>query len=92
LQKKVLFFTEPRPVLGPTQPPTISASAVSLGIKRQGREADHSPPSIAEVKNGTHPHVFMAWCLMKHGDNFVFIGHYIGISPEKGNLKYENNK
>jgi len=24
---------------------------LSLGIKRQGREADHSPPSNAEVKN-----------------------------------------
>jgi hypothetical protein len=25
--------------------------ALSLGIKRPGREADHSPPSSAEVKN-----------------------------------------
>jgi len=24
--------------------------ALSLGVKRPGREADHSPPSIAEVK------------------------------------------
>jgi hypothetical protein len=24
----------------------------SLGVKRPGREADHSPPSSAEVKNG----------------------------------------
>jgi hypothetical protein len=23
---------------------------LSLGVKREGREADHSPPSIAEVK------------------------------------------
>jgi hypothetical protein len=26
------------------------ASYLSLGVKRQGREADHSPPSSAEVK------------------------------------------
>jgi hypothetical protein len=26
--------------------------ALSLGIKWQGREADHSPPSSAQVKNG----------------------------------------
>jgi hypothetical protein len=26
--------------------------ALSPGVKRQGREADHSPPSRAEVKNG----------------------------------------
>jgi hypothetical protein len=25
--------------------------AVSVGVKRQKREADHSPPSSAEVKN-----------------------------------------
>jgi hypothetical protein len=34
------------------------------GVKRQGREADHSPPSSTEVKNGGAipllPHVFMA--------------------------------
>jgi hypothetical protein len=26
--------------------------AVSAGVKQQGREADHSPPSSAEVMNG----------------------------------------
>jgi hypothetical protein len=26
-------------------------AALSLGVKRPGREADHSPPSSAEVKN-----------------------------------------
>jgi hypothetical protein len=37
--------------------------ASSLGIKRPGREADHSPP--------LPQYVFMAWCLGKHGDNFT---------------------
>jgi hypothetical protein len=35
------------------------------GVKRLGREAEHSPPTIAEVKKiwiytFTHPYVFMA--------------------------------
>jgi hypothetical protein len=37
--------------LGPTQPPIQWApGAFSLGVKRPGREADHSPPSSAEVE------------------------------------------
>jgi hypothetical protein len=36
---------------GPTQPPIQWVpGALSLGVKRPGREADHSPPSSAEVK------------------------------------------
>jgi hypothetical protein len=38
--------------LGPAQPPIQwTPWDLSLGIKRPGREADHSPPSSAEVKN-----------------------------------------
>jgi len=38
--------------LRPTQPPIQWVSgALSLGVKRPGRETDHSPQSIAEVKN-----------------------------------------
>jgi hypothetical protein len=37
--------------LGSTQPPIQWVpGALSLGIMRPGREADHSPPSSAEVK------------------------------------------
>jgi hypothetical protein len=47
-----LCTTESRPFLGPTQPPIQWVSrALSLGVKWPGREADHSPPSSAEVKN-----------------------------------------
>jgi hypothetical protein len=47
------------------------------GGKAAGGEADHSPPSSAEVKNAwsytsTPQYVFMAWCLVKHRDNFTF--------------------
>jgi hypothetical protein len=41
------------PELWCPQPPTQwVAGALSPGAKRQGPEADHSPLSIAEVKNG----------------------------------------
>jgi len=47
-----LFTTASRPALGPTQPPIQWVpGALSLGLKLPGREADHSPPSSAEVKN-----------------------------------------
>jgi hypothetical protein len=47
-----LLTTASRPVLEPTQPPIEWVpGALSLGVKRPGREADHSPSSSAEVKN-----------------------------------------
>jgi hypothetical protein len=46
-----LFTTASRTALGPTQPPIQWVpGALSQGLKRPGREADHSPPSTAEVK------------------------------------------
>jgi flagellar basal body-associated protein FliL len=43
------FFSSPS--LQPTQPPIQWVQgAFSLGVKRPRREADHSPPSSAEVK------------------------------------------
>jgi hypothetical protein len=74
-----LFTTASRTALGPIQPPIQwIPGALSLGIKWPWREADHSPPSSAEVKNAwsctSNPqYVFMAWCLVKHRDNFTCI-------------------
>jgi hypothetical protein len=46
-----LFITASRPALGPTEPSTQWVpGALSLGVKRLEREADHSPPSSADVK------------------------------------------
>jgi hypothetical protein len=46
-----LFTTASRTALGPTQPPIQWVpGALSLGVKRPGREADHSLPSSAEIK------------------------------------------
>jgi hypothetical protein len=59
--KNFHFSISSRPALGSTQPPIKWVP----GIKRQGREADHSPPTSAEVKKlwiytSTSPYVFMA--------------------------------
>jgi hypothetical protein len=46
-----LFDTASRPALGLTQPPIQwVAGVLSLGVKRPGPDADHSPPSSAEFK------------------------------------------
>jgi len=52
-------------------------AALTLGVKRPGREADHPPSSSANIKNtlsstSAPPYVFMAWCLAEHRDNFTF--------------------
>jgi hypothetical protein len=48
---KNFLFTASRPALGPAQPPNQwIPRTLSPGIKRQGREADHSPPTIAKDK------------------------------------------
>jgi hypothetical protein len=46
-----LFTTASRMALGPTNLPILWISgALSLGLKRPGREADNSPPSSTEIK------------------------------------------
>jgi hypothetical protein len=45
------FTTASGTALGPTQPPIQwIRGALFLGVERPGREADHSPPFNAEVK------------------------------------------
>jgi hypothetical protein len=57
---------------------------IPLEVKRQGREADHSPLSSAEVKKGgavpSLPHAFMALCLIKHRDNFTLLIAYFPVT------------
>jgi hypothetical protein len=53
--------------------------ALSLGVKRPGREADHSPPSSTEVNNAwsytsTPKYALKAWCsVKKRRDKFTFL-------------------
>jgi hypothetical protein len=74
-----IFFsaTASRPTLGPMQLRILKwvPGALSLVVERSGREADHSPPSSAEVKNAwsytsTYLYVFMVWYVVKHSDNY----------------------
>jgi hypothetical protein len=60
------LFSSSRPALGSTKPPSQWVPrALSPGVKRPGREADHSPPASVEVKKmliyaTTPSYVFMA--------------------------------
>jgi hypothetical protein len=54
-----LFTTPSRKALGPTQPPIQWVpGALSLVVKRPGSEADHSPPSSAEVKKSVELYLY----------------------------------
>jgi hypothetical protein len=73
-----LFTTASRTALGPTQPPIQCVpGALSLGVKRSLREADHSPPSSAEVKECVELYLHSpntpSWrgAQLKHRDNFT---------------------
>jgi hypothetical protein len=58
-------FTLARPTLGSTQPPIQwLPGALFSGVKREEREADHSPPTCAKIKatwtyKSTPPYAFM---------------------------------
>jgi hypothetical protein len=74
----VLVAIASRPALGSTQPSIQwGPETFTLGVERPGREADHSPPYSAEVKNtwsctSTPQYVFMSLQLFKHRDSFTF--------------------
>jgi hypothetical protein len=81
--KNFHFSISFRPALGPTQPPIQWVpSALSSRLKRPGREADHSPPTSAEVKENVglcihspiRPHGVV------HRNNFTFAhGTYLMV-------------
>jgi hypothetical protein len=56
----------------------VRGGGLFSGVGWLGREAEHSAPSGAEVKNAwsytsTPQYVFMVWCLVKHRDNFTLV-------------------
>jgi len=67
--------TTSRPDVLPNQPPIQRIlGALTQGVKRPGREADHSFPSSSKVKNmwsynSTPQQILMTRCLVKHRDN-----------------------
>jgi hypothetical protein len=66
-----LFTTDSRSAI------QLVRGALSLRVKRPGREAEHSHPSSAEIKNAgsytsTPQYAFMAWCSVKRkAGNFL---------------------
>jgi tryptophan synthase alpha subunit len=62
---------------------------LSLVVKRPGREADHSPPSSAEVKEWVelyiHSPTTPSWrgAQLKHRDNFTFYLTVYGVTTQK---------
>jgi hypothetical protein len=71
-----LFAIASRPALGPTRPPV--QWVLVQGVKRPGREADHSLPCNAEVKNAwsymcSSQKVFLVWYLVKNKSNFTLL-------------------
>jgi hypothetical protein len=64
--RNFLFTTASRTALEPTQfPIQWVPEALSLGVKRPGREADHSPPSSAEVEE--YVELYLHSSLRLHG-------------------------
>jgi hypothetical protein len=78
-----IFLTTPhysmasRLALQSTQPPIQWVlRALSMAVKRQGHEVDHSSTCSSEVKNGEAIPPFplislMAWCLINQKDNLI---------------------
>jgi hypothetical protein len=52
-QDNFLYSTAFRPALGSTQSPVVQwvPEALSVVVKRPGRQGDHSPPPSVEIKN-----------------------------------------
>jgi hypothetical protein len=97
-QGLVIFFTTAsRPALGPTQPLIQWVPGVlSLGVKQPGHEADHSPPSSAEVKMfGAIPsfpqYTFMAWCSVKAQGQLYFYLYLSLMSLSWYNMTWKKN-
>jgi hypothetical protein len=83
-QEIFLFTIAPIPALGPIQPPIQWVlGSPTPAVERHVREADHSPPSLTEVKNGgavpLFPHT--SSCrdteLIKARDKYVLIRRII---------------
>jgi hypothetical protein len=68
----MFFFlaTESIPAQGPTQPPIPFPGGKAAKVKSAW---SYTPPTRRGDKNyATDTYVFMAWCLVKHRDNFAF--------------------
>jgi hypothetical protein len=87
------FTTASRTALGPTQPPIQWVSgALSLGVKRWGHGADHSPPSSAKVEECVELYFhspntpLCRGAQLKHRDTFTFTFTFTLIQVMKDRL------
>jgi hypothetical protein len=96
-QEQGLFSTPPAsiPSLRPTQDPVQWVlEALSSGVKRPRREADHSPPSSTEVKEWVELYLHSpntpSWrgAQLMHRDNFVT--HILDFLEMKWSTKDES--
>jgi hypothetical protein len=85
--KTFLFSTACRPPRRPRRSPIYWVpGALYPEVKRQGREADHLPPSSAEVKNGgaipplLHMSSWHSAQLIKHTDNFTSFTYSLALT------------
>jgi hypothetical protein len=73
--------------LGSTQPPIQwIGGALSLKIKRLGREADHSPPYSAEIKECVELYLHTAHIPLKTQGQFTFT--FQSLDPPPGRHDY----
>jgi hypothetical protein len=88
-----------RQALEPTKPPTkLIPAALFPGVKRQGREANHTFPSSAEVNNDgviiallPLQHVFMALHSIKPRNNFTYKYHTASTAKLLPTISANNN-
>jgi hypothetical protein len=74
-----IFSASSRPAPRPTTPPIQWVpGTLSQGVKRHGRQADHSPPTSAEVKKSgsihslPHTRSWHSASYVRHKDNIIF--------------------
>ena len=72
-----------RPALGPTQPSIQWVSGFFPGVKRPGREVNHSPPSSVEVNNEWSSTSTTPVCL--HGIGREHFTFYVACTGKKRN-------
>jgi hypothetical protein len=78
--RKLVFSTMSRQPLGSTQPHIqCMQGTFSPNVKWLGCEANHSPPSTADIKNAwiyspTPPHTFKVWCLINQEKGLHYFG------------------
>jgi hypothetical protein len=74
--KNFQFSTSSRHALGSTEPPIQSVpGALSPGVKRPGREADHSPPASAERSIAQYDGMNVADELERNGRGLIEVIH-----------------